>query len=124
MKNIDEILEGLKGFQPEVDNPNELTERIMNALPDQNTYEKPAKPKRKGLLIALHIVSSAAAVWLIGMFFYFHSFDNKIEKQIHTTNYTSDFSYGKTLRKVYTVGHRKIHNNYYLTLKNWNYEKH
>ena len=71
MKNIDEILEGLKGFQPEVDNPDELTERIMNALPDQNTYEKPAKPKRKGLLIALHIVSSAAAVCSLECFFTF-----------------------------------------------------
>ena len=33
MRKVDEILEILKGIQVEIDNPEEMTEHIMNSLP-------------------------------------------------------------------------------------------
>lgn len=37
MNKTDEILERLKGWQPVIDNPEKLTESIMNSLPDRGT---------------------------------------------------------------------------------------
>lgn len=57
MMKIDDILNGLQGQQPEVSNPDELTDRIMDSLPDLPT-EQP-KPARR---IRLYIASAIAVV--------------------------------------------------------------
>ena len=51
MKKIDDILNGLQGQQPDVSNPDEWTDRIMDSLPDLPT-EQP-KPARRLLLLTL-----------------------------------------------------------------------
>ena len=44
MKKIDDILNGLQGQQPDVSNPDEWTDRIMDSLPDLPTEQpKPAR---------------------------------------------------------------------------------
>ena len=67
MNKTDEILERLKGWQPVIDDPDELTERIMRSLPDRETGS------RRWRLIggrALSYVASIAAVLLVGFFLY------------------------------------------------------
>ena len=44
MNKIDDILEGLKGQQPMIDDPDALTDRIMNSLPDM----KPSRQEDEG----------------------------------------------------------------------------
>ena len=56
MMKIDEILSRLQEQQPDISNPDELTDRIMDSLPDLPT-EQP-KPARR---IRLYIVSAIAA---------------------------------------------------------------
>ena len=60
MMKIDEILSRLQEQQPDVCNPDELTDRIMDSLPDLPT-EQP-KPARR---IRLYIVSAIAAAAIV-----------------------------------------------------------
>ena len=60
MMKIDEILSRLQEQQPDVSNPDELTDRIMDSLPDLPT-EQP-KPARR---IRLYIVSAIAAAAIV-----------------------------------------------------------
>ena len=63
MKKIDDILTGLKGQQPDVCNPDELTDRIMDSLPDLPT-EQP-KPARRIRLYVASAIAAAAIVLLL-----------------------------------------------------------
>ena len=63
MKKIDDILTGLKGQQPDVCNPDELTDRIMDSLPDLPT-EQP-KPARRIRLYVASAIAAAASVLLL-----------------------------------------------------------
>ena len=74
MNKTDEILDRLKGWQPVIDDPDELTECIMRSLPDRETGN------RRWRLIggrALIYAASIAAVLLVGFFLY----QNKPEEQ-------------------------------------------
>ena len=100
MNKTEDILNRLQGQQPIIDNPDELTERIMESLPD--TDEVP----RKGFAVmkAMRIFSSIAAVWLIGLFIYSHAplapFQFERDKNIQYN--TFNLSSGNTLKNVYT----------------------
>ena len=63
MMKIDEILSRLQEQQPDVCNPDELTDRIMDSLPDLPT-EQP-KPARRIRLYAVSAIAAAASVLLL-----------------------------------------------------------
>ena len=106
MNKTDELLSRLQALEPPViDNPDELTERIMAQLDDgsmslhngssesvgadsrvcPNSKQQPSHSGRHGglplqangtrqtLFRVLRVATSAAAVWLIGLFFYVYS---------------------------------------------------
>ena len=62
MMKIDEILSRLQEQQPDVSNPDELTDRIMDSLPDLAT-EQP-KPARRIRLYIASAIAVAASVLL------------------------------------------------------------
>ena len=63
MMKIDEILSRLQAQQPDVSNPDELTYRIMDSLPDLPT-EQP-KPARRIRLYVASAIAAAASVLLL-----------------------------------------------------------
>jgi hypothetical protein len=63
MMKIDEILSRLQEQQPDVSNPDELTDRIMDSLPDLPT-EQP-KPARRIRLYIVSAIAAAASVLLL-----------------------------------------------------------
>ena len=66
MKKIDDILNGLQGQQPDVSNPDEWTDRIMDSLPDLPT-EQPKPARRIRLYIASAIAAAASVLLLISL---------------------------------------------------------
>ena len=64
MKKIDDILNGLQGQQPDISNPDELTDRIMDSLPDLPT-EQPKPARRIRLYIASAIAAAAGVLLLL-----------------------------------------------------------
>lgn len=63
MMKIDEILSRLQEQQPDISNPDELTDRIMDSLPDLPT-EQP-KPARRIRLYIVSAIAAAASVLLL-----------------------------------------------------------
>ena len=63
---IDEILSRLQEQQPDVSNPDELTDRIMDSLPDLPT-EQPKPARRIRLYIASAIAAAASVLLLISL---------------------------------------------------------
>lgn len=69
MNNIDDILQRLQEVeQPVIDNPDELTERIMKGL------TAVPSPVREGRIVSflpiIRTILSFAALWIIGFFIY------------------------------------------------------
>ncbi|MBO4851641.1 MAG: hypothetical protein J5529_12195 [Prevotella sp.] len=100
MNKTEDILNRLQGLQPVIDNPDELTERIMESLPDMDE----SKGKGMAVIKVLRIISSIAAVWLIGLFIHYHAPMTPFPHQSGNINpyYTSNLSSGNTLKNVYT----------------------
>lgn len=100
MNKTDDILERLRRQQPSLDNPDEMTERIMDSLPEM----EPAPRRRQMMITALRIVSTTAAVWLVGLFVYVHvpSPAHRIPKQEISYNNINALQRGSTLKDVYT----------------------
>lgn len=122
MNNIDEILERLKGAQPEIDNPDEFTDLIMSALPDSNTESK--TPEKESRIVKfVRIVLTAAAVLLVGLFIYTNDLDADTPTTTQTNYQISGFTYGDYLKNVYTNRQNKASINY-LQLKKLHYENH
>jgi len=122
MNNINEILERLKGAQPEIDNPDELTDLIMSALPDRNAT--PENHSNSGRIIKfVRWALSAAAALLIGLFLYINDIDGDTPASTQNNYHLKGFSYGDYLKNVYTNRHNKASINY-LQLKKLNYENH
>ena len=86
MNKTEDILEKLKAIeQPTIDNPDALTDLIMSNLPE---HEAPAS-KPQAMLTVLRIVSSIAALYLVGLFFWLQqepvakvetAYNNKVEE--------------------------------------------
>lgn len=121
MKNIDEILEGLKGFQPEIPDADDLTERIINSLPNRDAVSD-NRSKNLRIIKLVRWTLSTAAVVLVGLFLYTHYVETRTQSTIQNYNIT-DFSSGNYLKNVYTNNNNKVKINY-LLLKTMNYEKH
>ena len=64
MKNIDDILNGLQGQQPDVSNPDEWTDSMMAGLPDLPA-EQPKPARRVRLYIASAIAVAASVLLLL-----------------------------------------------------------
>ena len=64
MMKIDEILSRLQEQQPDISNPDELTDRIMDSLPDLPT-EQPKPARRIRLYIASAIAATASVLLLL-----------------------------------------------------------
>jgi hypothetical protein len=64
MMKIDEILSRLQEQQPDISNPDELTDRIMDSLPDLPT-ERPKPARRIRLYIASAIAAAASVLLLL-----------------------------------------------------------
>ena len=122
MNNIDEILERLKGAQPEIDNPDEFTDLIMSALPDRNT-ESQTPEKESRIVKFVRIVLTAAAVLLVGLFIYTNDLDADTPTTTQTNYQISGFTYGDYLKNVYTNRQNQASINY-LQLKKLHYENH
>ena len=88
MNKTDELLSRLQALEPPIiDNPDELTERIMQSInaptaqfhaasqcsKGTNAPTSRANGTRRTLFRVLRVVTSVAAVWLIGLFFYVYS---------------------------------------------------
>ena len=88
MNKTDELLSRLQALEPPViDNPDELTERIMQSINAPTAQPNASSQRSKGPNVAaarvrgtrrtlfrvLRVVTSVAAVWLIGLFFYVYS---------------------------------------------------
>ena len=91
MNKTNDILEKLKAAeQPAIDNPDALTDLIMSSLPEQDAPQKEQTQKPHTMLIALRVISTIAALYLVGLFFYLQqepvakvetAYTNKVEKQ-------------------------------------------
>ena len=64
MMKIDEILSRLQELQPDISNPDELTDRIMDSLPDLPT-EQPKPARRIRFYIASAIAAAASVLLLL-----------------------------------------------------------
>lgn len=88
MNKTDELLNRLQALEPPaIDNPDELTDHIMQSINAPTARFNAASQRSKGLnapaarvrdarrtlFRVLRVVTSAAAVWLIGLFFYVYS---------------------------------------------------
>ena len=94
MNKTDDILERLKGQQPSIDNPDELTEQIMAKLDSL-----PAK-KESVLLPIIRTVLSLAAMWIIGFFIYLQ-FEGSAPMEEGNCMLSEVPQSGATLREVY-----------------------
>ena len=128
MDKIDDILGRLSAQQPKIDNPLELTDRIMANLPERG--ESPQQPEWNALrtypfVKTLRIVSSIAAVWLIGLFLYVNKpvIESQKEKSEVPHYYTDALPAGSTLRDVYTSRRQQDKLISYTQLRTKYYEK-
>ena len=82
------------------------------------------KEKPSALIIALRIVSSVAAFWLIGLFFYQQTISSESSLQSNEVPhyYTSQLSTGSTLKDVYTSRQTKDQLISYTQLRKMIYE--
>lgn len=129
MNKIDDILNYLQGQKPIINHPDELTEQIMQNLPDMdkiptngNTETSFQKTSRTQAIVkVIQIITTTAAIWLIGLFVYLHH--TPAEKHQDMNHYTIDIKHGSTLMYMtymkkretkmmsYTELKRKIHEN-------------
>ena len=126
MNKTDDILEKLKAVeQPAIDNPDALTDLIMSNLPDQDAPQEEQPPKPHAMLIALRIISSIAALWLIGLFLYTSYTEPSLKAQQGLYGQTIDLTPGSTLKDVYTSRLRASQQKSisYTQLKTMHYEK-
>ena len=104
MTQIDDILDRLKGQQPELENPDEMLESIMANLPDREGQEtrgeEPESTKPHLILRVLRTITSAAAILLIGLFIYVNQPVKTEAPRAYA--YPTDFPHSSTLEIVYT----------------------
>ena len=126
MNKTNDILEKLKAVeQPAIGNPDALTDLIMSNLPEQDVtkVEQPQKPHT--MLVALQVISTMAALWMIGLFFYTNYIELGQNTQQSLYGQTIDLSQGSTLKDVYTSHLRASQDKSisYTQLKTMHYEK-
>lgn len=103
MNKTNDILEQLKAVeQPAIDNPDAPTDLIMSNLPEQSAPQEAHTPKPQAILIVLRIISSVAALWLIGLFFYTTFTEPNTKEQQGLYGQAIELTQGCTLKDVYT----------------------
>lgn len=105
MNKIDDMLDRLQGQMPELDNPDEMLENIMQNLPDREMSLPERESKPQLWLMALRVITSAAAIWLIGLFAYVNWPQDSAIQNVNA--YITDFPQGSTIENVYTRCMRK-----------------
>lgn len=134
MNKTDDILQKLSALeQPAIDNPDALTDLIMSDLPEQAGSPRPsgAGLAPGAILIVLRVISSVAALYLVGLFFYLQqepvskvetAYNNKVEKQQPATQ-PAYYTEG-TPREILMcyLEHRQAQPDTYKQLKQMTYE--
>lgn len=105
MNKIDDILDRLQGQMPELEHPDEMMENIMQNLPDREMFLPDRETKPPVWLVALRVIASAAAIWLIGLFVYVSWPQQSATQNVNA--YIIDFPQSSTLENVYTRCMRK-----------------
>ena len=127
MDKIDDILERLSAQQPDIDNPSELTDRILANLPERR--EAPHRQEETTsqtcrFLTLLRVVSSIAAIWLVGLFLYVNKPVSVTQRKMDVVHYyTNTLPAGSTLKDVYTSSRQKDKRISYTQLRTKYYEK-
>ena len=127
MTQMDDILERLKGQQPMLENPDEMVDSIMTNLPDREEQgtgtEVQEDRKEHAFLTALRIITSAAAILLIGLFIYVNQPIQMTPESANT--YRTYVPQGNTLENMYTRSLQKSQSNLisYTQFKQMLYEK-
>jgi hypothetical protein len=124
MNKTDDILERLsRQQQPVIDNPDELTDMIIDQLPEQDAPQKEHSTKPSAILITLRVISSIAAIWLVGLFFYQQSSVSAPDIPTNEVpHHISHFSSGSTLKDVYTSRQQRDQLISYTQLRQMRYE--
>ena len=132
MNKTNDILEKLKAVeQPAIDDPDALTDLIMSNLPEQDAPQKEQSQKPHAILITLRVISSVAAIYLVGLFFYLQqkpvakvetAYTNKVEKQQPAPQ--PAYCTEGTPREILMcyLEHRQAQPDTYKQLKRMNYE--
>ena len=127
MDKIDDILERLSAQQPDIDNPSELTDLILANLPERR--EAPHRQEETTsqtcrFLTLLRVVSSIAAIWLVGLFLYVNEPVSVTQRKMDVVHYyTNTLPAGSTLKDVYTSRRQKDKQISYTQLRTKYYEK-
>lgn len=124
MNKTDDILERLsRQQQPVIDNPDELTDMIIDQLPEQDAQQKEHSTKPSAILVTLRVISSIAAIWLVGLFFYQQSSVSAPDIPTNEVpHHISHFSSGSTLKDVYTSRQQRDQLISYTQLRQMRYE--
>jgi hypothetical protein len=102
MNKTDDILQKLLALeQPAIDNPDALTDLIMNSLPEQAAPKKTQDERAHALLLTMRAISSIAAVWLVGMFFVVNDKTPVTPVVVHQSPNAPSFCEGSTPRELY-----------------------
>ena len=127
MDKIDDILERLSAQQPDIDNPSELTDRILANLPERREAphrQEEATSQTYRFLTLLRVVSSIAAIWLVGLFLYVNKPVSVTQRKMDVVHYyTNTLPAGSTLKDVYTSRRQKDKQISYTQLRTKYYEK-
>ena len=124
MNKTDDILERLSSLQqPVIDNPDELTDMIIDQLPEQDAPQQEHSTKPHAILVTLRVISSIAAIWLVGLFFYQQSSVSAPDIPTNEVpHYISQLSSGSTLKDVYTSRQQRDQLISYTQLRQMRYE--
>ncbi|MBR6046698.1 MAG: hypothetical protein IKP44_01230 [Bacteroidaceae bacterium] len=127
MDKIDDILERLSAQQPDIDNPSELTDRILANLPERREAshrQEETTSLTYRFLTLLRVVSSIAAIWLVGLFLYVNKTVSVTQRKMDVVHYyTNTLPTGSTLKDVYTSSRQKDKRISYTQLRTKYYEK-
>ena len=128
MDKIDDILERLSAQQPDIDNPSELTDCILANLPERREAphrQEEATSLTYRFLTLFRVVSSIAAIWLVGLFLYVNKPVSVTQRKMDVVHYyyTNTLPTGSTLKDVYTSSRQKDKRISYTQLRTKYYEK-
>ena len=103
MNKTDDILQKLSAIeQPAIDNPDALTDLIMNSLPEQAAPKKTQDERAHALLLTMRVISSLAAAWLVGLFFVVNDETPVTPVVVHLSPNAPSFCEGSTPGEIYT----------------------
>ena len=125
MNKTDDILKKLSALeQPAIDNPDALTDLIMNSLPEQVIPEKAESKRPHALLLTMRVISSIAAAWLVGLFFIVNDETPVAPVAIHQSQNAPSFCEGSTPGEIYTcyMNRKREHSGTYSLIKKRIYE--